>query len=252
MKRNTLPYRSYDFEAFRPFGGGASEFPEKEVQMDWFTSDLHLGHGMVVRERGFEDIESMHEKLYSMFDDVRKGDNLYLLGDIAWNKETAQQFFDYLIHKVKPAAIFVIEGNHDHNWLGKIARHPRIRYCQTMSIKGTKAGYHPVFLSHYPHIIYDKSHYGAFHLHGHGHETTADRPLLDNLVFGKRLNVNCELNNYRLWSRDDVEEYMRKMPENIDSILCKGYAQDKEKAIEAIKLAGKILRQALDGVRMPD
>ena len=145
--------------------------------------------------------------------------------------------------KKKVAKVFVIEGNHDHNWTKDFMFHPRVELCQTMTLKAQpKNGYRAIFLSHYPQIIYNKSHYGAYQLHGHGHIDTIDRPLLDALQMGKRLNVNCELHDYKLWSRDEIEEFMKTKPENIDFYLCKGTNRQKKKALKMIKKMGKILK----------
>ena len=210
--------------------------------MDWFTSDLHLNHYSMLRYRTqFKTVEEMNEALMSMFDVVRKGDTVYILGDVAWDPEHAQALFDYLIMKKKVAKIHVIEGNHDEKWLGKIVPHPRLEICQTMTVKRQKNGFQSLFLSHYPQIIYNKSHYGSYQLHGHGHKDTSDRPLLDALVMGKRLNVCCELHDYKLWSREEIEEYMKNMPVNIDNVLCRGNDRQIRKVKRMLKKIHRIL-----------
>lgn len=207
----------------------------------YFTSDLHLSHMLAFKTRPeFKTMEEMNEAIFNMFDVVKKGDDVYILGDLGWDTEVVQQLFDFLIMKKKVARIFIIIGNHDENWMKGIKDHPKIHYCQTMTLKAQpKNGYNTLFLSHYPHIIYDKSHYGAYQIHGHGHATTSDRPLLDALVMGKRLNVNCELHDYKLWSRDEIEQEMKKLPVNIDNVLCRGNDKQKKKVI---KMLGKINR----------
>ena len=212
-------------------------------QQFWFTSDLHLSHKLVTKTRGFESIEKMNNKIYSMFDVVRKGDFIYILGDVGWEADVVRQLLDFLIMKKKVAHITIIEGNHDYNWIGKFPLHPRVEIIKTMSLKSQpKNGYRAIFMSHYPHIIYDKSHYGAYQLHGHGHADTADRPLLDALQMGKRLNVNCELHDYKLWSRDEIESYMNTLPENIDYFLCKGTDRQKKKVRKMLCKMNRILK----------
>lgn len=201
----------------------------------WFTSDLHLGHKAATKYRPFETLEEMKERLYGMFDVVKKGDFVYILGDVAYEAEDAKELFEYLILKKKVSDLYVIEGNHDNHWMGKIGdieNHKRFHVCQTKTLtpQKTPGCDNTLFLSHYPQIIYNKSHYGAYQLHGHGHATTSDRPLLDNLVLGKRLNVNCELHDYKLWSREDIDAYMKSMPDNIDYYLCRGSLKQKHQA----------------------
>lgn len=211
--------------------------------MDWFTSDCHINHNTILSHRKFSSIEEMNDTLLHMFDVVKKGDNVYLLGDISWDAEGAKMLFDYLIMKKKVAKVFVIEGNHDHNWIKGFTFHPRVELCQTMTLKDQpKNGYRAIFLSHYPQIIYNKSHYGAYQLHGHGHADTIDRPLLDALQMGKRLNVNCELHEYQLWSRDEIEKYMNGLSENVDYFLCKGTDSQKKKVKKMLRKINKILK----------
>lgn len=224
---------------------------------EWFTSDLHINHKSILQHRTFvpggdimgadrrpfNSMEEMNETILHMFDEVRKGDTVYILGDVSWDAEGAKMLFDYLIMKKKVAKIFIIEGNHDHNWMKGFTFHPRVEVCQTMTLKAQpKNGFRAIFLSHYPQIIYDKSHYGAYQLHGHGHADTIDRPLLDALQMGKRLNVNCELHEYQLWSRDEIEKYMNGLSENIDYFLCKGTDSQKKKVKKMLHKINKILK----------
>lgn len=197
------------------------------MSTQWFTSDLHIDHKRIAEFRNIESLEEMNEKIFSMFDVVQKGDTVYILGDVSFTPEGAKRLFEMLLFKRKVADLHVIEGNHDSYWMKKLDElndHPRLHIHQTMTLERQKPEgcRNVLFLSHYPQIIYNKSHYGAFQLHGHGHESTSDRPLLDNLVLGKRLNVNCELHDYKLWSREEIDEYMKNMPDNIDYYLCKG------------------------------
>lgn len=211
--------------------------------MDWFISDLHLNHELVVKTRNFPSMEKMNETLLHMFDVVKKGDNIYLLGDVAWDADGAKMLFDYLIMKKKVGKVVLAEGNHDKNWLGKIDLHPRVEVCQTMLIKSQhKNGFRSIFISHYPQMIYDKSHHGAYQLHGHGHMDTIDRPMLDALQMGKRINVNCELHNYKLWSRSEIEETMKSKPENIDCYLCHGNDRQKKQVMKMLDKINKILK----------
>lgn len=218
--------------------------------MDWFTSDLHIGHELVRRTRGFKTLEEMKEKIYSMFDVVEKGDRVFILGDIAWDTENAQELINYLIFKKKVSDLYIIEGNHDvTKWLGKIKTHPRLHIHQTMYVKSQKGfGYNSLFLSHYPHIVYNKSHHGTYQLHGHGHVDTTDRPILDKLLFGKRINVCCEFYNYTLLSRQDIEDMMSVKPDNLDYVLLHGNEKQKEYVMKALKDIDYILRRMYDSI----
>lgn len=192
--------------------------------MDYFTSDLHLGHIITSQIRGFDSVEEMNNRIYEAFDILKRGDRVFILGDLSWNIESVQPLLDSIYKK--KVCIYWIEGNHDKELVKKID-HPLVKKSQTLLVKG-HGNYQPIFLCHYPSIIYDKSHYGAYQLHGHGHKDTIDRPILDNININKRLNVNIELNNYKLWSRDEVEEYMKTQNQNLDFILLKGTEEQKQ------------------------
>lgn len=194
--------------------------------MDYFTSDLHLSHNATLSFRKeFNSIEEMDNDIVSAFDVVRRGDRVFILGDISWNEESIMKVFNPLFKKKVP--IYWIKGNHDDRFFKKI-EHPLLKKHENLTVKG-HGDYAPLFLSHYPSIIFDKSHHGAYQLHGHGHRDTIDRPLLDNFCFGKRLNVNVEFHDYKLWTRDEVEEYMKSMPPNLDYILLHGTEEQQEK-----------------------
>ena len=78
----------------------------------WFSSDPHLGHEMVAHLRGFESaVEHDAALRLNMKKQVRDGDTIYWLGDMAFNgwKERIQWFrgaFPYVEQHV-------ILGNHD-------------------------------------------------------------------------------------------------------------------------------------------
>lgn len=218
--------------------------------MDWFTSDLHIGHELVKNTRGFKSLEEMKEKIYSMFDVVKKEDRVFILGDVAWNLEEAQEFIDYLLFKKKVSGLYIIEGNHDTTrWINQVKKHPRLHVCQTMYVKSQKGfGYNSLFLSHYPHLIYNKSHHGTYQLHGHGHVDTADRPVMDTLLFGKRINVCCEFYNYELLSRQDIEDMMLTRPANIDQILLEGTDEQKKIVMLGLKEIDNVLRRMYEDI----
>ena len=90
-----------------------------------------------------------------------------------------------------------------------------------MKVKAN-AEYSDLFLSHYPQLLWDKSHYNGCHLYGHSHKDTSDVPYTTTMMKGRCLNVNVELHDYKPWSRDEVQEYMEKAHCNIDYYLCKG------------------------------
>jgi calcineurin-like phosphoesterase family protein len=209
--------------------------------MDYFTSDLHFDHINTFKHRkNFSSIEEMNNTLFHMFDATKKGDRVFILGDLSFTLEGANLIIDSLCKK--KVNVFLIMGNHDINWWNKIEESTYLHKCQTMVVKGTSE-FNKIFLSHYPQLIFESSHHGAFQLHGHGHIDTIDRPILDNLEFGKRLNVNCEFFNYSLVTRKEVEEIMKEKPDNIDYVLLHGEDKKRRKLIKGLKKINKIMNK---------
>lgn len=187
--------------------------------MDWFTSDFHFNEVNTAYYRGFDDVKSMNQVLLNSLEVIKPRDRFFFLGDIG--RGDVSEFINYVTVK-KKAFFYWIEGNHDKEIVKKIASSKKLFKHQHMLIKENTLFPHPIFISHFPSLVYDKSHYGAFQLHGHGHSSTVDKPILDTMIFGKRLNVNIELNNYKLWSREEVEEFMKSRPANLDYLILKG------------------------------
>lgn len=76
----------------------------------FFTSDPHWGHRKVAELRGFSSTEEHDEALIDSFRSVvRKGDQVWWLGDLAMNSPSAA-----LAHTTKiPGEHHLIFGNHD-------------------------------------------------------------------------------------------------------------------------------------------
>lgn len=207
--------------------------------MDYFTSDLHLSHIMSLKHRPrFTSVEEMDNTILKAFKIVKRGDRLFILGDLGWDDNKIINLLTHLTQKIK-IDVFWIQGNHDKH-LFDVLTLKRLHKCQSMTVKSIKDTngniiYNSIFLSHYPQLIYNKSHYNCFQLHGHGHIDTIDKDILDNIIFGKRLNVNIELHDFKLWNRDEVEEYMKTMPDNLDYLLLEGNDATKKIVVDTLK-----------------
>lgn len=153
----------------------------------YFTSDLHLGHEMVARLRGFSDADG-HDMavLNNLAEAIRKKDDqLWVLGDLAlagWRRALVQ------IGSL-PGRKHLIIGNHDMVFPGmRRDSHKHFReYMETfdsvqMMAKRRVAG-QTVYLSHFPYaedhtaeprwMNYRLRDTGELLLHGHTHSTAA-------------------------------------------------------------------------------
>ncbi len=130
--------------------------------MEYFTSDLHLGHRMAIRmcERPFEDIEEMNPTLIANINArVNKNDTLYILGDIA--HRTPVEEVNKLIAQMNGKKI-LIKGNHDKQYDESLFE--GIYDFLEINLNG-----HPISLMHYPMAEWPKSRHSSIHLHGHQH-----------------------------------------------------------------------------------
>ena len=134
---------------------------------------------------------------------VRKGDLLYFLGDLTFDKEIALDFFE----QFRDINIHFIIGNHDSSKIIKIAK----EYCVTVSeIKNIKIEGQHIILCHYAMRVWNKSHFNSWQLYGHSHSTLAP--------VGKQFDVGVDNNNFFPVSFDELLNIMEKKPDNFNYI----------------------------------
>ena len=183
--------------------------------MKWFSSDWHLGHANVIRfsDRPFKSVEEMNKEIIRrMFAPMKKGDDLYLLGDLSWSEEGYEMIFAEADRK--GVNIHWILGNHDQ----KEYRKYRNRVKSITDYREIKVQGHSVTLCHYPMLTWNKSHFDAWMLFGHHHTSGHGDSKIKELTKGKMLNVNCEFNDYKPYSENDIIRIMESRPHNWDFI----------------------------------
>ena len=158
----------------------------------WFTADTHLGHENVIRycNRPFPSVAEMDEGLIENWNQaVNPDDVIYHLGDFTLlGKEPANAYFQHLNGRIR-----VIPGGHDHRWLGKGdylsgSGHPVSILPPLRTIKVSLPDPDQpqlIVLCHYSLRVWDRSHYGSWHLYGHSHGNLL--PLENSLDVG----VDC-------------------------------------------------------------
>ena len=119
---------------------------------DYITSDPHLGHQRVAELRGYSSVESHNEAWMDSCSALRKGDQLWILGDLTGGGRLAEAL--NLLGRL-PAGLHLVLGNHDQAHPMHRDSHRRMGlYYPTFtsvqlharkSIAGTR-----VLLSHYP------------------------------------------------------------------------------------------------------
>ena len=179
--------------------------------MKYFSSDFHLSHKSVLdwSKRPFKIVEENNQYILDLIlSTCKKGDDLYFLGDLSWRDNI---YLKYFLSKLKFINFHWILGNHDDPSL------ELQKLCTTVSnMKEIKIQKNTTILCHFPMISWNKSHQNSFMLHGHHHIYGESTEELTQKATGKILNVNIELHNYKLWSEDEVIEYMSNRPDNWD------------------------------------
>ena len=150
--------------------------------MNWFTADHHFGHKNIIEytHRPFDTVEEMDYELIRRWNSVVKPDDeVFHLGDFTFSGgSNAGDYFSRLNGKIN---ILGYSWHHDKQWLNEAKltgfysfTGQRIKVLSPMAVlefPGLGDGKWPlvIVLCHYPMAVWDRSHYGSMHLHGHSH-----------------------------------------------------------------------------------
>lgn len=164
--------------------------------MHWFTSDWHISHEGILKIRPFNTVKEMNDCILGHFCTcVNPGDTVYYLGDMAFKKDVIDRTLIF-IKKLRINFIFV-KGNHD--------RLPD--YIKPKDILNKKINGQHITMCHFPMLSWEKSHYGAWMLHGHIHNKT-----LPKCYDAKRYNICVDQNYYKPVNFDQIKKIMSKLP----------------------------------------
>lgn len=190
----------------------------------YFTSDTHAFHknicrgtsewtenhpsGNIARLRDFDTPEEMTEEMAFRFNSVvKENDEIWHLGDWSFGGHPNIKKFREMLNCKN---IHLIFGNHDQH-IEPINSPYRelfssVQYVKQLSfkidsMKSGKYGKTNVFLSHYSHQVWDKSHHGTIHLFGHSHGTLKG--------IGKSMDVGVDTNNLYPYHLDEIIDRMK-------------------------------------------
>ena len=191
--------------------------------MKYFTADLHVGHKAIIEycQRPFRkldgqmDTELMYRTFLDNFTSVlRKGDELYILGDLCFQLDGALRFARDIKARVGSLNLFMVWGNHDPD--GKDRKVLEKEFVKTGELyeaklkNGTRA-----ILCHYPLFRWNKGHFGTYMLHGHTHgelEYPYPMRILDVGVDNEFQIGPFTHPKYFPVSEDEVIRYMQEIP----------------------------------------
>ena len=168
---------------------------------DFFTSDLHFHHGNIIRHcnRPWPTVDLMNEALIQNWNaDIKPGDTTYVAGDLFFGPIRSKDQIEDILSRLN-GKIVLIKGNHDVAWLKRFYKEPPMPVYHYKMISVEKQY---IFLCHYPMVVWDRSHYGTWHLYGHSHE--------DMIPYKPKnsLNIGIDLHGYKPLSFKKVKEIM--------------------------------------------
>lgn len=182
---------------------------QKEEQAnDWFSSDPHYHHSKIIQycNRPYASKQEMNEALIANWNAVVKPqDNAYCLGDFVFGDERDAI---KIVNRLNGNKRW-IRGNHDSKlWRSKELRSLFSWTGDYLELKiadpDADRGIQMICLFHYPMIVWNKSHRGSWHLHGHCHNK------LKYPFEARILDVGVDGHGYRPISYQEVKAIMRK------------------------------------------
>lgn len=131
---------------------------------DWFASDHHIFHRRIIEfcGRPHKSLEDMHDAIVEDHNRVvMRGDRVWIVGDFSFGEtyETSR-----ILERMNGQK-FLVKGNHDH----QRRINGVVGYADVFHYKELKFGEDHVILSHFPMLMWNRAHHGAYHLHGHCH-----------------------------------------------------------------------------------
>lgn len=159
--------------------------------MIYYSSDLHFNHKNILDscERPYKDLEDMNNQLVSNWNNtLTDEDEIYFLGDFSYSKNNKQAKEIIEIVQKLNGKKHLILGNHD-SILMKFEEFKELFESIDIYKKINDEGRY-VILMHYPLEVWERSHYGSYHLHGHIHKKEIN-------FIKNRFNVGVDVNSYK-------------------------------------------------------
>lgn len=146
----------------------------------WFTADLHFFHAKAAEWRGYitkdmtpdereTGIDRMNTALIDAWNrQVPKGPShdVFILGDVAF--AGSGRTLDVL--RCLNGRLHLIRGNHDKGMNDLVlTEFYSVHDLVTVKVQEATGDPQRITLCHFPMLVWDMSHHGAWHLHGHSH-----------------------------------------------------------------------------------
>jgi calcineurin-like phosphoesterase family protein len=189
--------------------------------MNYYTSDLHLGHAKLV-ECGFrkaEDVSIIDKHIVEMINfRCKKDDKLYILGDLSMS--TNYEDIKCWLSQLNPQ-LFVIQGNHDDRKILDKLKEDNV-ICnwfafKTIEDKDCLIDGKPIVIAlhHHPVIDYHSSRRANVCFHGHSHG-------MNRRTFPDLKDVGVDCNSFIPLTAAEVMG-MDVWPKEVDDKIKKGW-----------------------------
>lgn len=163
----------------------------------WFISDTHFFHKNIIEycDRPFDSVKEMNEALVTNWNEcVKPHDLIYHTGDVSFGKAEETSDLLALLNGEK----HLIRGNHDKGrekgW--------RDHWRTVNDFKEIKWADQKIVLCHYALRVWNRSHYGSWHVYGHSHGELDDDP------HALSWDVGVDNNDFKPVSFDQLAEIM--------------------------------------------
>lgn len=189
----------------------------KDIQFDkdklFFTSDTHFFHKNIIKycERPFENTREMNKVIADNWNRVVPVDaHIFHLGDVSLTANPKE--LNDLLHSLNGTKHLII-GNHEQDALSKsyIKEHwITINDVAEIYVKDEEISYNEqhIFMSHYPHIVWNASHRGSWQLFGHVHGGLSNKGIINHKA--TQLDVGVDSHDYTPISYQTVKELITK------------------------------------------
>jgi len=165
--------------------------------MIYYTSDLHLGHGNIIRHcnRPFESAEAMDKALIANWNSrVTPLDTVYIVGDLFF---PSKYDHEAVLKKLKGKKYLII-GNHDKNWMKKVDLSKY--FISVQNILNITDAEHTITLSHRPIMDFN----GDYLIYGHIHNNKNDDAWPALKTMPNAMNAGVEVNGYMPVTFDEL------------------------------------------------
>ena len=170
--------------------------------MNYFTSDLHLGHKAISKYRpGFPSMEAHDEYWLAKMETLGKRDILFILGDFLFDGPNYDEYIKR-IRKLK-CRIKLVMGNHDSLRLYEEINRKSQSPEGSIEIQLPFFSYKNFWLSHAP-IHPQELRNRYLNIHGHLHDSVLDDPN------GDYFDVSPEKHNFDFVKFEEIKEHFEQ------------------------------------------